>query len=148
MKYRLLFCTEQNNAPSKIPGEIMKNHAVSASLFVLITLFLLNSCLTTKKQPKEASIQELIMAGRYDEAKELFKTKTDINAVDADGNTALHMAAHVNESDLVSFLIIKGADTEIRNNAGDTALHVAVKNDALESSKVLAIVHGDIFAKD
>lgn len=97
---------------------------------------------------KSASVQELIMQGRYDEAKEIFKTKTDINAVDENGDSALHVAARVNEADLVSFLIIKGADTELRNNDGDTALHVAIKNDAIDAAKVLAIVHGDIFAKD
>ncbi|MBR1404292.1 MAG: ankyrin repeat domain-containing protein [Treponema sp.] len=118
---------------------------VSTSLSIMTAVFLLAGCASA---PKQQSIQELIMQGRYDEAKDLFKNKTDINAIDADGNTALHVAARVNEADLVSFLIIKGADTEIKNNNGNTALHVAIKNDCLESAKVLAIVHGDIFAKD
>ncbi|MCR4822851.1 MAG: ankyrin repeat domain-containing protein [Treponema sp.] len=117
--------------------------------FVKITstiaaIFLISACASVR-QP---SIQDLIMEGRYEEAKEVFKTKTDINAVDENGDTALHVAARVNEADLVSFLIIKGADTEIRNNEGNTALHVAIKNDAIDAAKVLAIVHGDIFAKD
>lgn len=111
----------------------------------IFSVFLLASCATT---PEKTSIQQLILQGRYEEAKELFRTKTDINAADEDGNTALHVAAKVNEADLVSFLIIKGADTELKNNDGDTALHVAIKNSCLEASKVLAIVHGDIFAKD
>lgn len=104
------------------------------------------SCISSTQ--KETSIQQLIMQGRYDEAKDIFQSKTDINAVDADGNTALHIAAQVNEADLVSFLIIRGANTEIKNNAGNTPLHVAIKNDNIESARVLAIVHGDIFAKD
>jgi len=112
---------------------------------VFITAILISACTTTQK---ELSVQELIMEGRFDEAKEIFKTKTDINATDENGDTALHVAARVNEADLVSFLIIKGADTELRNNDGDTALHVAIKNDAIDAAKVLAIVHGDIFAKD
>ena len=106
----------------------------------------LSGCTSTPKGP--TSVQELILQGRYDEAKEIFKTKTDINSVDENGDTALHVAARVNEADLVSFLIIKGADTELRNNSGDTALHVAIKNNAIDAAKVLAIVHGDIFAKD
>lgn len=109
------------------------------------SILFITACGSTPKQP---SVQELILQGRYDEAKEIFKTKTDINAVDEDGNTALHVAARVNEADLVSFLIIKGADTELRNNSGDTALHVAIKHNAIDAAKVLAIVHGDIFAKD
>ncbi|WP_294429470.1 ankyrin repeat domain-containing protein [uncultured Treponema sp.] len=115
-------------------------------LHIFALSIVLTACSNTVlKQP---TIQELIIQGRYDEAKEIFKTKTDINAADENGDTALHVAACVNEADLVSFLIIKGANTEIRNNDGDTALHVAIKNDAIDAAKVLAIVHGDIFAKD
>ena len=120
-----------------------KNLAKFASVF--IAAIFIFGCASVVRQ---ASIQELIIQGRYDEAKEIFKTKTDINATDENGDTALHVAARVNEADLVSFLIIKGADTEVRNNEGDTALHVAIKNDAIDAAKVLAIVHGDIFAKD
>ena len=87
---------------------------VSTSLSIMTAVFLLAGCASA---PKQQSIQELIMQGRYDEAKDLFKNKTDINAIDADGNTALHVAARVNEADLVSFLIIKGADTEIKHRA-------------------------------
>ena len=120
-----------------------KNFVKIAS--VCAALIFVSACATVIRQP---SIQELIMQGRYDEAKEIFKTKADINACDENGDTALHVAARVNEADLVSFLIIKGADTEVQNKEGDTALHVAIKNDAIDAAKVLAIVHGDIFAKD
>ena len=128
----------------------MKNSKVFIYIVSVVTIvmcLLLVSCGSTKVQ-KEVPIQQLILEGRYDEAKELFKNRTDINAQDEDGNTALHIAAKVNEADLISFLIIKGADTEIHNNFGDTPLHVAVKNDNVESARILAIVHGNIFAKD
>ncbi len=121
------------------------NKKIAKLASILLSAILISACASVGRQP---SIQELIMEGRYDEAKEAFKTKNDINAIDENGDTALHVAARVNEADLVSFLIIKGADTEIRNNSGDTALHVAIKNDAIDAAKVLAIVHGDIFAKD
>lgn len=121
----------------------MKNiKKISALLSVLLFL---TGCASA---PKEETIFELIAEGKFEEAKERFKTKEDINATDSDGNTALHLAAKVNEADLVSFLIIKGADTEIKNINGDTALHAAIKNDCIDAAKVLAIVHGDIFAKD
>ena len=122
----------------------MKKSFLGFASLCVAALFI-SACASVVSQP---SIQELIVQGRYDEAKEIFKTKTDINAADENGDTALHVAARVNEADLVSFLIIKGADTEIRNSEGDTALHVAIKNDAIDAAKVLAIVHGDIFAKD
>lgn len=123
----------------------MKKHFVSNALKSFILILILAGCASS---PKEDSIFELIMQGRYEEAKDRFKTKEDINAVDENGNTALHLAAQVNEADLVSFLIIKGADTEIRNNAGDMPLHTAIKNESIDAAKVLAIVHGDIFEED
>lgn len=123
---------------------IMRKNVVKAGLCA-IAVFFIAACAST---PREPTVQELISQGRYDEAKEIFKTKTDINSLDENGDSALHVAARVNEADLVSFLIIKGADTELRNNDGDTPLHVAIKSNALDAAKVLAIVHGDIFAKD
>lgn len=130
----------------------MKNlrNLLSLATVALVTVLAAVSCQSTPKQeePKAVTLQDLIKEKRYDEAKDLFMAKADINSTDEDGNSALHLAAKANEADLVSFLIIKGAKTEVKNNAGDTALHVAIKNNALAATKVLAIVHGDIFAKD
>ena len=97
---------------------------------------------------KETSVQELILSGRQEEARGRFQTKYDINGVDEHGNTALHAAARINDSDLVTFLIIKGANTELKNYEGDTALHVAIKNDSFDAAKVLAAVGGNLFARD
>lgn len=127
----------------------MTRFVTRVTLIIFATLFITACASNPKPDASNANtVQELIRQGRYNEAKEIFKTKTDINSTDSYGDTALHVAARVNEADLVSFLIIKGADTEARNNDGDTALHVAIKNDAIDAAKVLAIVHGDIFAKD
>lgn len=120
-----------------------RNSTIQAVLAAFVIL--LAGCASS---PKQLSVHELIRQGRYDEAKEIFKAKTNINAVDSEGNTALHLAAQLDESDLVSFLVIKGADTEMRNKNGDTPLHLAIKNNNVAAAKVLAIVHGDIFSKD
>ncbi len=126
-------------------GGTMKNR-IHSIITVAAVIFALTGCASAPQKP--VTVQELIKEGRYEEAKDLFMAKANINEQDEDGNTALHLAAAANESDLVSFLIIKGADTEIKNTAGDTALHIAVKKDYISTAKVLAIVHGDIFAKD
>ncbi len=125
---------------------IMNKKTFAVSAISIAAALFVTSCMTT--QVRQATVQELIVQGRYDEAKELFKTKTNINETDSDGNTALHIAAAVNEADLISFLIIKGADPEIKNRDGDTPIHIAIKNDCMAAAKVLAIVHGDIFSKD
>lgn len=126
----------------------MKNQVLTfiiAICSIALAIFV-NGCKTAEKSPVTA--QELILAGEIDKAKGLFSNQADINNVDEDGNTALHAAARINDSDLVTFLVIKGADLELKNNSGDTALHVAVKSDCYESSRALTGLGADIFALD
>jgi hypothetical protein len=66
---------------SKGGGEIMKNFNkgfILKTILIVFAVFLLATCDSSKVE-KEVSIQQLIVEGRYEEAKELFKTKTDIN---------------------------------------------------------------------
>ena len=117
---------------------------LTAGIFIL-------SCVSTPEtssEPAQRSIQELILAGRIDEVRAMFESQTDINKVDENGNTALHAAAQINDGDLVSFLLYKGADPELKNYAGDAPLHTAVKNKAPKSAAALAALKADIFSKD
>ena len=98
-------------------------------------------------EPAANNIQNLILDGKSDDARALFDTKIDVNSVDENGNTALHAAARVNDYDLVSFLIYNGAQTELKNYDGDTALHVAIKNKSIRSAEILS-TSSNIFAKD
>jgi uncharacterized protein len=49
----------------------------------------------------------------------------DVNAVDADGNTAVHLAASRGDNDMITFLVAKGADVKKVNRAGQTTIDVA-----------------------
>ena len=49
----------------------------------------------------------------------------DVNAKDADGNTALHKAVTFNQMDVVERLVAEGADVNVRNEKGWTPLHLA-----------------------
>ena len=52
-----------------------------------------------------------------------------LDTKDSFGNTALHYAAWKNsDSQVMNFLLSKGADTTIPNNNGEIALHLAAKN--------------------
>ncbi|RYE05573.1 MAG: ankyrin repeat domain-containing protein [Rickettsiaceae bacterium] len=77
---------------------------------------------------------------------------TDINAIDKDGNTPLHLAAccshsnmnadTINDSDydytrVIKFLLDCGANLGAANNGGDTPLHLAAKNSNQEGVKYL-----------
>ncbi len=130
------------------------NLVISFSLTVMFVF----SCVSTPKtettqnpivEKKETqNIQQLILEGRSNEAKELFQAKIDINETDEYGNTALHTAAKINDTDLVTFFIYKGANVELKNNDGDTPLHVAIKNNAKGTTAVLAAIGTNIFARD
>lgn len=120
----------------------------------LVSIFLLTiaitGCETTKPedQEKELTPQEMIKKGKIDEAKSKFQITTDINALDEDGNSVLHLAALIDDADLVEFFIFKGADPELKNKAGDTPLHVAIKNNSLRAAKILAATGSTLFTKD
>jgi ankyrin repeat protein len=49
----------------------------------------------------------------------------DVNARDADGNTALHHAASRGDNEMIVFLVSKGADAKAVNRAGQTTVDVA-----------------------
>jgi uncharacterized protein len=49
----------------------------------------------------------------------------DVNAVDADGNTAVHHAASRGDNDMIKFLVAKGADVKKVNRNGQTTIDVA-----------------------
>lgn len=136
-------------------GENMRK--IILSILMILSLLLFLGCLSVPSEQedeeipvssKEMTIQELILAGRTDEARSMFQSKTDINGTDEFGNTALHAAASINDFDLINFLIYMGANTEIKNMNGDTPLHVAIKNNAIKSAEILAALDGNIFAKD
>lgn len=122
------------------------NTKLTYALVLGCTFSILFGCATTKTQ--EPTIQELISEGRTDEAKGRFISKYDINAVDADGNTALHVAAQMNNSNLCFFLISNGADINQKNYKNQSPLHVAIENNAKEAASQLVNAGCNIFSRD
>jgi ankyrin repeat protein len=49
----------------------------------------------------------------------------DLNAVDHDGNTALHHAAARGDNEMIRYLVSKGADVKRVNRAGQTTVDMA-----------------------
>ena len=56
----------------------------------------------------------------------LLTRNADINAVDMNGNTALHTAALNSQLSVVKLLLEKNPNLDIQNKVGNTALHLAV----------------------
>ena len=113
----------------------------------LAGIILLTGCASSKPESK-LTPQQLIMQDRKAEAKQEFVMPTDINAADEDGNTVLHVAAKIDDEELVTYFIFKGADPELKNHEGDTPLHVAIKNNSLRAAKALSFVSSTLFSRD
>lgn len=73
----------------------------------------------------------------------------DFNKADDYGRTPLHVAASADYSEMVRFLIDRGADVHV-TSAGEsqTPLHYAAKNEAVQCVKILLAFGADIDARD
>ena len=71
-------------------------------------------------------------------------TQRDINARDAKGSTALHVAAARNWHRKAADLLSQGANANARNDKGETPLHVAAAKNASKVAEVL-LEHGAEF---
>ncbi len=95
-------------------------------------------------------LQEGAMSGEMLEA--LVDLGADIKAVDADQNTALHLAASndmLDDVELVLETLIKlGANIEARDKNGNTPLHCAVESRFFEGLEALINLGANIEARD
>ena len=64
-------------------------------------------------------------AEAFEAVKLCYELGNDVNAVDANGETALHGAAHRGANDIVKFLVEKGAKLDVPNKLGWTPYLVA-----------------------
>lgn len=61
----------------------------------------------------------------------------DVNAVDANGSTALHFAADRGRTEVVRFLLDRGANVNAKSQSGSTPLLFAAKSGSLETIRLL-----------
>ena len=71
-----------------------------------------------------------IQKENYEMVNEIIET-FDVNYVNSDGETPLHLAVAKKQNEIVCLLLHNNADVNIQNNQGDTALHVAVQSNLL-----------------
>lgn len=103
---------------------------ISFSILILIFLILKLKDLLT---PKEERFLKAAENGDLKKIKSMLNKeiniKTLINAVDKENNTALILASKFGYDEIVKILIENGADINIKNNDGKTALDYAEEND-------------------
>ena len=76
-------------------------------------------------------------------------TPTTIKGRDNYGNNCVAIAVGLKAGpDVIALLLAKGADPNSRNNAGDTPLHLAVRQDLREQGEALLLAKVDIFASN
>uniref|UniRef100_A0A3Q1GU11 Ankyrin repeat domain 22 n=1 Tax=Acanthochromis polyacanthus TaxID=80966 RepID=A0A3Q1GU11_9TELE len=83
---------------------------------ILMPVLLLGYFIMLQRQRRNAAMME-----------ELLESTADINAVDYKGNSALHYVCQRKSLRLVPLLLQRNADTNIRNNDGETPLDIAVR---------------------
>lgn len=75
----------------------------------------------------EATLADLIQAGEREAALELVRAGADVNAIQADGTTALHWAVYRVEEELAILLLRNEARPDVVNAFGSTPLSEAVR---------------------
>jgi len=86
------------------------------------------------------------MQQNRDAVRALLEKKTDANAPQADGTTALHWAAHWDDSEMARLLIRAGANVQAPNGDGATPLFLATENGSAAMIETLLKAGADVNA--
>lgn len=90
-----------------------------------------------------------IAVGRGVEAVDKIVLKTNVLQRDNLGNSVISTAVAMKGSpEVISLILAKGGDPNIRNNSGDNALHVAVRLNLAQQGLILINAKADIFASN
>jgi ankyrin repeat protein len=110
---------------------------VPASKYRLTPLMVVAS-----EPPPEANslVRVLQEHGPMQIARALLAHKAKVNAADAEGVTALMIAAAHDNSPMIALLIQSGANPYLKSAAGETARDIAVKNDNLGAIRTLSLL--------
>ncbi|WP_029135492.1 ankyrin repeat domain-containing protein [Nakamurella lactea] len=93
-----------------------------------------------------AMAMDLARAGSTDQLVEFFEHGLPIDVQDADGNTALMLAAYHGQADTVRALIVRGADVDLRNVRDQSPIAGALFKGADEIVALLRSAGADLDA--
>ncbi|KAK3933486.1 ankyrin repeat-containing domain protein [Diplogelasinospora grovesii] len=96
---------------------------------------------SSESDTHETLLDDLLLSPLDEESNAI---SVRVNQQDSDGNTVLHLAAaaHLDEH-IVAVLIKRGARADIRNNAGETPLHLAAPTPQISHSACAADIIAD-----
>jgi uncharacterized protein len=85
-------------------------------------------CLTAWSATLSSSVADAAMNGDKKAVQALLKQKTDVNAQQPDGATAIQWAAYQNDLEMADMLIAASANVKLANSEGSTPLSLAAIN--------------------
>ena len=91
-------------------------------------------------------VADAAMQHNLDSVRALLAKKADVNAPQADGTTALHWAAHWDDSEMAGLLIRSGANVQAANRDGATPLFLATENGSAPMIEMLVKAGSDVNA--
>lgn len=127
----------------------MKNLNPALAFFSLLVLLV--SCETAAPpppKPAKETLLDLVENQNLDKIRDIFGLNQDVNSVNAQGKTALHIAATKDLADIAAVLLARGATVDLADRDGDTALHLAVKSGSTAILPVLAQYGASLFSVD
>ncbi len=93
---------------------------------------------------KESALSLAVGAGS--KAVDAIVTRSNVTQRDNLGNSILSTAVGLKGSgEIISLILSRGADPNTRNNSGDSALHIAVRENLEEQGRILLNAKADIF---
>jgi len=88
----------------------------------------------------DSMVRILQQHGPMEIARALLARKAALNTVDADGVTALMIAAAHDNAQMIALLVQAGANPHMKSGAGETARDIAVRNDNLGAVRTLDLL--------
>ena len=119
---------------------------VSVALFVVLV-----SCETPPPPappPAKETLLDMVENQNLEKIRDIFGLNQDVNSVNAQGQTALHIAATKDLADIAAVLLARGATVDLPDGQGNTALHLAVKNGSTAILPILAQYGASLFSVD
>jgi ankyrin repeat protein len=97
--------------------------------------------------PSDQPLIEAVRNKNVQSVRALLEERTDVNAPQGDGTTALHWAAHVDDLAIADMLIRAGARPGAVNDVGATPLHLACTNRSAPMVERLLVAGANANAK-
>lgn len=102
------------------------------------------SSLDGSKVMEHPQIIKAVMNGDIDTVNVLIRDKVDLNVQDAQGNTAVMVAAELGYNSILELLIKNNAGVDMKNNDGNTAVTLAVLHSHCDTVKMLLAAGANI----